>query len=72
MQILGQERALALEQRKVLQVSEHTGLVLCGEEDLPPTTWEAEELDGWTPTGEVLDFDLGEDGWMEGHVMNRG
>ena len=68
---MGERGNLLLERRKVLEVGKHTGLVMCGRDDLPPTTWPEEELGEWTPTGEVLEFDLGVDGWKEGWVMAR-
>lgn len=57
---------------QIKEVSDDTAVVVCGEEDLPPTVWPSEKLAGWVPTGEVLDFDLGKDGWTEVWVMTRG
>lgn len=54
-----------------MEVGHDTAVVVCGEEDLPPTVWSSDMLDGWKPTGEVLDFDLGKDGWAEVWVMTR-
>lgn len=48
----------------------NTALYLCCEGDLPPIFWETRP-EGWQPSGEVLNIDLGKDGWAEAWVLVR-
>jgi hypothetical protein len=55
--------------RPIKVVNEDTAIYLAGPDDLPPTS--VADLDGWEPTGEILDLNLGQDGWVEAWVLHR-
>lgn len=54
------------------QLTDDVGIVVVGEDNIPPIALaEPVQPEGWAFLGEVLEFAIGHDGWLEVYVYQR-